>query len=87
MNPAQNETAGRDVPDAFYRLIEQQTRPPRPSNRAALLACAVFVVVCALLVASLELGADIEQLLLGAFAVAAINLVLALGWMAARRPS
>ncbi len=87
MDYAPDGTAGPDVPDTFYQLIQQQTRPARSSNAAVVLACAIFVLVCALVVLSLERGADIEQHLLGAFAIAAVNLVLALAWVAARRPS
>jgi hypothetical protein len=85
MDNARKDAAVRDVPVTFYRLIQQQTRPPRTTNGATLLACAIFVIVAALLVLSLELGADIEQILIAAFAIAVVNLVFAVSWMAATR--
>src|SRR5579885_2491775 len=69
-----------DVPAAFYQMIREQTQPAGRGNSAGLLACAVFVIVGALLVLALELGADIEQVLIAVFAIAVVNLVLALIW-------
>jgi hypothetical protein len=85
MDNTLGDTPGRDVPVRFYRLIQQQTRPPGRSNSLAVLACAVFIIAAVLLVLSLELGADIESLLFGVFAVAVVNLVLAVFWIAGPR--
>jgi hypothetical protein len=81
----EQENTQRDVPATFYQLIREQTQPSGRGSPAGIVACALFVVIGVLLILALEFGADIEQILIGVFAIAAVNLVLAIVWLSTTR--
>ena len=85
MPDPEQEKPGNDVPAAFYQMIRRQTEAHRSGGMATVVACALFVLIGALLIVALEYGADIEQILTTVFAIAAVNLVLALVWLSTAR--
>jgi Flp pilus assembly protein TadB len=85
MADPEQENRGTDVPAAFYQMIRRQTEAQGRSGLATVLACVLFVLIGAFLVIALEFGADIEQILTTVFAVAAVNLVIALVWLSTAR--
>ena len=76
-NDASN-SAKENTASAFYQLIQRQTRDGRTPGRPGLFGAFTFTLVAILSVVALEVGVDLQTLLAGIIALAAINLVIAL---------
>jgi hypothetical protein len=70
-----------DDPEAIYERIREQVRTGPSAGTAGLVACAVFLVSGLLLLLLLGLGTDVQQILLVAIGVTAVNLVLGVTWV------
>lgn len=73
-----------DVPADVYKRIQGETQTRSRGGGAAAVACVVFVLAAVLLVVALEAGVDIEEILLAAFVVGAVNLVAGVLWVTSR---
>jgi hypothetical protein len=65
-------------PEALYEAIRAETHQGPRRGRAGLVACGTFVIAAAGLLIAFMQGVDSQQLVIGAAAAAAINLVVAL---------
>jgi hypothetical protein len=75
------------LPDIMYRQIRDQTAAGSGAGPAGTVACIAFVIAALVLVVLLEAGADLQQLLLAAGALAAVNLVAGVVWVTAGQRS
>lgn len=73
-----------DLSRSAYELLRSQTGRARPANQAGLLACAAFLIAAVLILVAIVEGADLQQLLIGAIALVAANVVAAVIWARAQ---
>ena len=65
-------------PAALYEAIRAETSQGPRGGRSGLVACITFVIAAAGLLVAFIQGVDTQQLVIGAAAAAAINLVVAI---------